>query len=412
MTTSIKQGGTPFQEAIDTFKNKVRLPTSHWTDIWEKEHGRAFVVAGATKDDLLTDFQGAIQKAIQDGTTLADFRKDFDKIVERHGWSYNGGRGWRTRVIYHTNLRQAHMAGRWQQAQRLAQVRGKRGEKVYLKYVAVIDDRTRDQHRKWHGLILPVDHPFWSAHYPMNGWGCRCTVQVLTERDLKRRGLSVSDDPDIEYVEHTINTPTGARTVKAPEGIHPGFASNQGEAAWGRQLSEDAFRQFNTSGAKHWKPLTEGGYMEAGRPAKVPADKPVAKLAAKAADTSEMEGMIRKAIGGEAEKVFTLADGSPLLVDAATLAEHIDISRSPFIPLLPELIEDPYEIWMTFEQSAATGKVVLRKRLIKLVALEKDKLLVLVANASRGMFTGWTFIPIRRVQELNRLRRGRLMWGK
>ena len=32
------------------------------------------------------------------------FREDFDAIVARLGWDYNGGRDWRTRVIYETNL--------------------------------------------------------------------------------------------------------------------------------------------------------------------------------------------------------------------------------------------------------------------------------------------------------------------
>ena len=48
------------------------------------------------------------------------------------------------------------------------------GQKVNLRYVAVLDARTRPEHRAWHGLILPIDHPLWDTHYPPNGWGCRC----------------------------------------------------------------------------------------------------------------------------------------------------------------------------------------------------------------------------------------------
>ncbi len=40
----------------------------------------------------LADFRAAVDKAISQGTTLAEFRKDFDTIVAKYGWSYNGSR--------------------------------------------------------------------------------------------------------------------------------------------------------------------------------------------------------------------------------------------------------------------------------------------------------------------------------
>ena len=33
---------------------------------------------------------------VAEGTTLETFRKRFDGIVGKHGWSYKGGRDWRT----------------------------------------------------------------------------------------------------------------------------------------------------------------------------------------------------------------------------------------------------------------------------------------------------------------------------
>lgn len=50
-----------------------------------------------------------------------------------------------------------------------------------LKYVAVNDGRTREQHRAWDGLVLPVTHTFWQTHLPPNDWGCRCTVEQTAE---------------------------------------------------------------------------------------------------------------------------------------------------------------------------------------------------------------------------------------
>ncbi len=104
--------GTPFKEAIDFFQAKVRVPTRTYTDMMNKAHSKGFMVAGAMKDELLADFQEVIGRCLRDGLTLEDFRKGFDRIVAAHGWSYNGTRGWRTRVIFETNIRTSYAAGR------------------------------------------------------------------------------------------------------------------------------------------------------------------------------------------------------------------------------------------------------------------------------------------------------------
>jgi SPP1 gp7 family putative phage head morphogenesis protein len=212
-------------EAIDFLKNKVNVPTSHWTDVWQAMHDTAFMVAGAQTDALLQDFHDAIVKAIGQGTTLAEFRKDFDRIVAAHGWSYNGSRGWRSRVIFQTNLRTAMAAGRWQQIQRL------KARRPYLRYVAVLDERTRPMHRQWHNTVLRADDSWWDTHFPPNGWNCRCTVQQLNDRDLVRYGLAVSPQaPDSPLVQKTVKTPQGPMTLMVPEGIDAGFAYNPGKS--------------------------------------------------------------------------------------------------------------------------------------------------------------------------------------
>ena len=47
--------------------------------------------------------------------------------------------------------------------------------------MTVGDERVRDQHRDWHGKILPIDHPFWKVNFPPNDWGCRCDVERTNE---------------------------------------------------------------------------------------------------------------------------------------------------------------------------------------------------------------------------------------
>ena len=393
-----------FKEAIDFFKSKIRIPTRHYTDLIQEEHVRGFMVAGAMCDDLLTDFQKALADAKEKSTPLSEFRKRFDQIVEKHGWGYNGSRGWRSKLIYNVNLRMANAAGRWAQIQRTKQRR------PWLRYVATLDDRTRDDHRAWHGTVLPADDPFWKTHYPPNGWNCRCSVQQLSDRDLKRYGYKASAAPDARKENRQVRLGDGSyRNVPTPAGIDTGFGYNVGEAGFGKTLSDKAFRQWQAQGAKAWEVMTAGNWEDQDRPRIVPAVAPRAKLGPPVRNTEEMIAAVRKAIGGD-ERLFRLQDGSNLLINAETLGSHLDLNRGPFVPLLKELIETPFEIWTAFERHRGTGKVELRRRLVKVFDL-KNGSVMLSAQVNKGFVEGWTFIPNRNVVGLNRSRIGKLTYA-
>ncbi|MGO1072315.1 phage head morphogenesis protein [Lysobacter sp. CA199] len=228
---TVAYGSLPFAEQIAFFRAKKLVPTTSYLDVWESAHDGAFMVAGANRVDLVADFQQALQKVVDGGATLEEFRKDFDTIVDRYGWTYNGGRNWRTRVIYETNLRQSYHAGRRQQ---LLELSGVRPFWRYRHSDAV--EHPRPIHQGWDGLVLRFDHPFWQTHSPMNGWGCQCYIEALNERDLKRLGKNGPDQaPPIEMQTVIVGqrSPGGPRAVQTPLGIDPGFgyAPGRGGAA-------------------------------------------------------------------------------------------------------------------------------------------------------------------------------------
>lgn len=215
---AVEYGSLPFREQISFFLGKVNVPTARWADLWKEQHDVGFMVAGAAKADLLADFRAAIEKAIADGTALAEFRQDFDQIVERHGWRYKGGRGWRTRVIYQTNLRQSYNAGR--EAQMADPALRKR--RPYGLYRHGGSQEPRPEHLAWDGLVIPLDDPWWDTHTPMNGWGCTCKKFMVSERDLKRMGKSVPDAPPDDGSREWVDPATG-EAHQVPNGIDPGF---------------------------------------------------------------------------------------------------------------------------------------------------------------------------------------------
>jgi len=188
---TVKALTLPFKEAVEFFRRKVNLPTQTWRDIQHNEHDRAFVVAGATKAELLADLRRAVDTAIAKGTTLETFRKDFNKIVARHGWEHNGSPAWRSKVIFDTNIRTAYAAGRYaQQTEPAFQERN-----PYWEWRHGGSAHPRPQHLAWNGMILPASHPHWAAHYPPCDWGCQCRVVALSEDAVRRQGLTLLQAP-------------------------------------------------------------------------------------------------------------------------------------------------------------------------------------------------------------------------
>ncbi len=226
MPTTVSAINKPFDEAVEYFRQKVSVPSSHWTTVMDEANARAFAVAGATSDALIADFRAAVDKAISKGTTLQEFRQDFASIVAKHGWAHKGTAEWRARIIYQTNLANAFSAGRYAQQTDPAVL----AAYPYWEYVHVNCPHPRLQHVAWSGTILPANDPWWSTHYTPNGWGCHCIVMNLGPRDLARRKIDPASlkAPPIQWQEY-INRTTGVVT-RHPAGIDPGFAYNPGEA--------------------------------------------------------------------------------------------------------------------------------------------------------------------------------------
>lgn len=214
---TIAYGSLPFAEQIRFFRAKTNVPTATYTDIYNDEHDWAFMVAGANRNDLLADFREAVDKAIATGGTLEQFRADFDEIVARYGWAYNGGRNWRSRIIYQTNLYSSYNAGRLQQQTEMIEYL------PYWEYRHGDSQHPRPTHLSWHGKVLPATDPWWQYYYPVNAYGCQCSVIAHSREDVERLGLKIADAPAVEWETRTIGVRSNPQVVQVPVGIDPGF---------------------------------------------------------------------------------------------------------------------------------------------------------------------------------------------
>jgi len=389
-------------DALAFMRDKVPLPTETWTDIWAGAHARAFVVAGANREAIVTDFHVAIQKAIAEGQTLEQFRKEgFDAIVEKHGWTHRGKRGWRSRVIFETNTRTAYMAAKWR-----AFV-DNRLMRPFLRYVGILDDRIRPQHRAWHDTVLPVGHPWWDTHFPPNGWGCRCDVQSLSQRDLDRRGLRVQPEaPPGATVTREVRSGGTTKWVQVPRGIDPGWDYNVGKAGFGGYIPPRLVKMIPLVSPIMSKVTPEE--LPAVPTMTVPLPKPPA-------DEEALRQMLRDVLGGETAS-FADPLGAILQV-GQRVADHLlekleeNRARAIYFPFIREVIERPQEIWVGFATNSVTGRVEMRRRYVRYVVLRKGKLLGLVSDVRGRELVALTFFVGSKPRD-DRMRGGLLLYQK
>jgi SPP1 gp7 family putative phage head morphogenesis protein len=200
--------------------------------------------------DILQDIRDMVQKALNEGITFAQFKKELEPKLKAKGWwgrkmimdaegkasEVQLGSPHRLKTIYQTNLQTAYNAGRWQEQMENVDNR------PYWQYVAVMDKRTRPTHAALNGKVFRADDPFWNTHYPPLGFRCRCRVRALSDKNLKDRGLTVeSSKGRLSEQEVLVSKKTGElrpvtvyRDPLTGEKIAPdvGWNYNPGKAAW------------------------------------------------------------------------------------------------------------------------------------------------------------------------------------
>lgn len=224
------------------FRDKNLKPGFSWQDVWNQEHAYNFTVAKAVDAELLATFKESLQRALDNGQSFETWRDGLWPELERLGWwgkrmvadptgkapdkavDFSSPR--RLQTIFWSNVRSARAAGQWERAQR-----SKRALPYFL-YVQTTSKEPRQEHLAWVGIILPVDHPFWDTHFPPNGWGCKCSVRQITQREADKllQEPGYTDDPgDFERTTTYINKRTG-QVTQEPVGIDPGWGTNPGKS--------------------------------------------------------------------------------------------------------------------------------------------------------------------------------------
>ena len=409
-----------FAEQIAFFRQKLNLPTEAWDDIERAAHDRAFIVAGAQGADLLNDLRGAVDKAIEQGTGLEQFRKDFAQIVAKHGWTGWTGEGtkagvaWRTKVIYQTNMATSYAAGRWKQL----------NDPALLKIMPYWQYHHNDSvlhprplHLLWDGLTLPPDHPFWQTHFPPGGWGCQCWVSAVTKEKYMlaiangkgkppegwdavdpKTSAPVGIDKGFDYapganVDRSLKDFIDKKLITYPPAIAKALESELAPVLDGLNTGEKTYKDY---GRLDLRDVPSSDRLAV--PLMLPRAKNRSAAMLELADALGLSQSVPlRTITTPTGDVTIQYEWLPHLVEKEADA------RERYANLILPTLENPYEVWQT---EYANGS---RQRYIGLFDQNSDLLVVVRLNEDGSLM--WNIMQ-GNDKTMNKQRQGILLYGK
>ena len=176
------------EEAVKYLESQGIKINWNWKEQKDIIKKRAFTVSKVLSADVLQMVLDNLQKAVKEGDTFEDFKKDLEPKLKNSGYTKkDDGSAWRLKNIYQTNLQTSYNAGRYAQQMEVTE------EFPYWELDAIMDSHTTDGCRSVNGVILPASDAFWKTNYPPRHFGCRSKVIAHSKATLKSHGKSLSN---------------------------------------------------------------------------------------------------------------------------------------------------------------------------------------------------------------------------
>lgn len=175
------------EDAVAWLRDKGVDISEDWLDTIEILKKHCFTVAKVQSADILQEIQGELVRAMDEGITFNEWKKNIDVIFTNHGYYPQEGGAYRLDTVYRMNMQGSYMRGRW-----LEQLEVKE-DFPWWEAVATLDNRTTDGCKGINGIVLPSDDDFWATNYPMRHFLCRLTVRSVSKWDRDKRGIKISD---------------------------------------------------------------------------------------------------------------------------------------------------------------------------------------------------------------------------
>lgn len=154
-----------------------------WLALGDDARQRGFTIAGVAQLSVIQETLDALDKAVSEGETLADFKA---RIGAKLTQEWGGANPRRLALIYQNGIQHAYNAGRYKVATDPEVLEAR----PFWQYDAILDNRTTPVCRAADGTILANDDPWWASHYPPLHHACRSSVRSLSASSARRQGIT------------------------------------------------------------------------------------------------------------------------------------------------------------------------------------------------------------------------------
>lgn len=177
-----------FTDAIAYLRQKQSMPTQKWDDLAGQYQDVAFTVAQITSIRLLDHIKELVEDHLQKGVDVDEFKEQFDDLLVQGGYKFPS---WRSDLVISQNMRTSYARGRWEQ------MRDPAVAQPYWEWRHRDSRVPRPHHKAQDGKVYPSDSEVWKAIFPPP-FGCKCVAFPISEAEIKRRGLKVSQPPPLD----------------------------------------------------------------------------------------------------------------------------------------------------------------------------------------------------------------------
>lgn len=362
-------------------------------------------VAGAMREDIISDFREAVDKAVASGATLQDFKKDFNKIAGK--WvntdkefeakmTKPGYNAWRSKVIYSTNVNTAYAAARERQ------VRDPELIDVFshAKYVCMMLPTSRDSHKAWNGTVLPVTDPWWDKHSPPNGFGCLCRKEFISKYEISGGVEKVSSKAPTKPDDTTnIGENWDYSIGEADKGVY--WASERKEV-------QNKLKEMSSG----WEEVPQRGLWSSTEDTTdsltVITDKKFAPD--NTINEKNLKERLEKALGIKEGEIATIPFEDKftkhlynMRMDVFFFTNHIKSkNREKYLPMIIQTLKTPAQIRVQFLKSLKTRKTAIRTMFWNKFEYNKQTYLIQVIGDSACIneFAVWTAYNSKQKQKI------------
>lgn len=161
-----------FKQIINQATRRVgTLPDVFYDEIPKDLRSLAFTVSGVERMSSIESILGSLNEAFDNNMTFEDWQESFN--VDDLALISDA----RRETVFRTFMTTEYNRGRIELGL------DESNDLNYLKYQAIIDDRTRPNHEANDGIMRPVDDAFWERNLPPLGFNCRCFVLNVSRED-------------------------------------------------------------------------------------------------------------------------------------------------------------------------------------------------------------------------------------